>query len=114
MLCDKNEKLPLKFTLFSLVDIEENKSLPYGSMQTTLAEIKNFKSDKEIELINEKGKGKLGATLKFLEFKIEEKLSFVEYLKKGWFINLSVAIDFTASNGELHNINENPDVLNDY
>ena len=56
MLCDKNEKLPLKFSLFSLVDIDENKSLPYGSMQTTLAEIKNFKPDKEIELINEKGK----------------------------------------------------------
>ena len=52
--------------------------------------------------------------MKFLEFKIEEKLSFVEYLKKGWFINLSVAIDFTASNGELHDINENPDELNDY
>ena len=52
--------------------------------------------------------------MKFLEFKIEEKKSFVEYLKSGWFINLSVAIDFTASNGELHNINENPEDLNDY
>ena len=59
-------------------------------------------------------KSPLRRTLKFLEFKIEEKLSFVEYLKKGWFINLSVAIDFTASNGELHDINENPDELNDY
>jgi hypothetical protein len=38
--------------------------------------------------------------------------SFVEYLRSGWFINLTVAIDFTASNGEpfepnsLHKINE--------
>ena len=28
-----------------------------------------------------------------------EKPSFVEYLRSGWFINMSVAIDFTLSNG---------------
>ena len=52
--------------------------------------------------------------MKFIEFTIQEKKSFVEYLKSGWFINLSVAIDFTASNGALHDINENPKILNDY
>ena len=36
----------------------------------------------------------------------------MEYLKSGWFINLSVAIDFTASNHDRHNIIEGK--LNDY
>lgn len=30
-----------------------------------------------------------------------EKPSFVDYLRSGWNINLSVGIDFTASNGEV-------------
>lgn len=32
---------------------------------------------------------------------LREKPSFVEYLRSGWNINMSVAIDFTASNGEV-------------
>ena len=40
LLCDKNDKLPLKFTLYSLVDKENGRKLPYGSMTTTLFEIK--------------------------------------------------------------------------
>jgi hypothetical protein len=31
---------------------------------------------------------------------IVEKPTFIEYLRSGWQINLHVAIDFTASNGE--------------
>jgi hypothetical protein len=27
--------------------------------------------------------------------------NFLEYLRSGWGINMSVAIDFTASNGEI-------------
>lgn len=29
----------------------------------------------------------------------------MEYLRSGWFINMSVAIDFTASNGEVYEPN---------
>jgi hypothetical protein len=45
--------------------------------------------------------------------------SFVEYLRSGWTVNMSAAIDFTASNGEpfemnsLHRINNNGE-LNQY
>lgn len=52
-------------------------------------------------------------------FTVIHKPSFVEYLRSGWFINMSVAIDFTASNGEpiepnsLHKIHHNG-ILNDY
>ncbi len=48
-----------------------------------------------------------------------ERPSFVEYLRSGWFINMSVAVDFTASNGEpsdpnsLHRVYQNGQ-LNQY
>lgn len=38
--------------------------------------------------------------IKFEKFMIIEKPSFVEYLRSGWYINMAVGIDFTASNGE--------------
>lgn len=31
-----------------------------------------------------------------------QRPSFVEYLRSGWYINMSVAVDFTASNGEVY------------
>lgn len=62
-----------------------------------------------------------GGYIKFLEFKPIEKPSFSEYLKSGWNINLSVAIDFTASNKDptdpesLHRIDPiDPDFKNEY
>jgi hypothetical protein len=56
--------------------------------------------------------------MKFDAFNIIERPSFVEYLRTGWFINLSLAIDFTASNGEtfepnsLHRIDPSGRFLN--
>ena len=61
---------------------------------------------------NQKAKVKVGGFIKIDEFKILEQPSFVEFLKSGWFINLSVAIDFTASNGTRHNIKDN--MFNEY
>ena len=68
--------------------------------------------NKPRELINEKAKLKLGGTIIFEDFERINQPSFVEYLKTGWFINLSVAIDFTASNGDLHKLYL--DGMNDY
>jgi len=36
---------------------------------------------------------------------LREKTGFVDYLKSGWNINMSVAIDFTASNKEVNDPN---------
>jgi len=36
-------------------------------------------------------------------FNLYEVPTFPEYLRSGWEINLVVAIDFTASNGDPHN-----------
>ena len=75
---------------------------------------------KEFPLFNKKGK-ETGMTLIFKEFKKTEQPSFAEYLKSGWFINMSLAIDYTASNGEvtdpksLHYVNkDDPSKLNEY
>jgi hypothetical protein len=47
-------------------------------------------------------KGKIIAgNFKIDSFTIFERPSFMEYLRSGWAINLSLAIDFTASNGEV-------------
>ena len=41
-----------------------------------------------------------GATLVVDNFEVKEKPTFVDYLRSGWQVSLSVAIDYTASNGE--------------
>ena len=43
-----------------------------------------------------------------------EQDSFIDFLKSGWDINLACAIDFTASNRTLHDIDENGSDKNDY
>lgn len=56
--------------------------------------------------------GAYAGTLTLSEFRVIENPNFVEYLRSGWQISLSVAIDFTASNGQvkdptsLHSLNE--------
>lgn len=39
--------------------------------------------------------------MKIDHFNVVEMPNFMEYLRSGWAINLSLAIDFTASNKEL-------------
>ena len=46
-------------------------------------------------------------TLRFVAFELVEKPSFVDFLRSGWQIGLTFAIDYTASNGQA----ENPDSL---
>mmetsp|Transcript_27236 Transcript_27236/g.36401 ORF Transcript_27236/g.36401 Transcript_27236/m.36401 type:complete len:115 (+) Transcript_27236:982-1326(+) len=66
------------------------------------------------ELINEKAKPMVAGTIQFSKFESIQQPNFVDYLKNEWYINLSVAIDFTASNGELHNLNPDMNCKNDY
>lgn len=45
------------------------------------------------------------------DFKVTENANFADYLKSGWQLSMSIAIDFTASNGQttdktsLHSLN---------
>lgn len=115
-LCSGNPSTPLRISLFSQVDmnLEDSKMLLYGRLETTAKEIEK-RPTIERELINERGKPKVAGTIQFHQFDVVEQPSFVDYLKAGWYINMTVAIDFTASNGELHRL-EDPLVgsKNDY
>ena len=45
--------------------------------------------------------GQPAGNIIFRDFKLVEKPSFVEVLRSGWQLSLAVAIDYTASNGNL-------------
>jgi hypothetical protein len=87
----------------------------YGEFITTVDYL-NKNPAKEHILLD--SRGNRTGTFKFDRFTVIERPSFVDYLRSGWFINMSVAIDFTASNGEsfepnsLHRIDPNGVILN--
>ena len=60
-------------------------------MQTTINELEGGKLAFE---------GKAGATLSFDTFTLEERPSFLNYLRAGLQISLVAAIDYTAANGD--------------
>src|SRR3569833_1630604 len=92
--------LPVLFVFFSFL-VNGNDKL-YGQLVTTVIHIlegmKEYPLDKH---------GARGGTGSFDQFTVIEMPNFMEYLRSGWFINLSCAIDFTASNKDV----EMPDSL---
>lgn len=71
----------------------------YGSFQTSLSGIMHLQK-KSFALLNNNNAD--AGTLEFTQFLIIEKPTMLEYLRSGWAISMSVAIDFTASNGEIN------------
>ena len=113
-LCNGDRALPLKIEVFS--HDEEHTDKLYGECLTTINTI-IVDNKKEYNLM----KGKIIAgNFKIDSFTIFERPSFMEYLRSGWAINLSLAIDFTASNGEvsekdsLHWQDPSGQILNQY
>jgi hypothetical protein len=45
--------------------------------------------------------GKSVGTVQILNAEVIPRPNFIDYLRSGWFINTSIGIDYTASNGEL-------------
>ena len=68
------------------------------------------KEDDKIYLRNLDGNHK-GSKVRFVEFIESERKTFLDYIKNGYELNFSVAIDFTYSNGDprdhtsLHTLN---------
>lgn len=60
--------------------------------------VRELREKPELRLSHSK-KGTHAGTLFFNDFRVIENPNFVDYLRSGWQISLSVAIDFTASNG---------------
>ncbi|XP_074439976.1 copine-8 isoform X2 [Larus michahellis] len=76
-----------------------------GEFTTSYRELSRGQSQFNVyEVINPKKKGKKkkyvnSGTVTLLSFLIETEVSFLDYIKGGTQINFTVAIDFTASNG---------------
>ncbi|XP_058938239.1 LOW QUALITY PROTEIN: copine-8 [Kogia breviceps] len=76
-----------------------------GEFTTSYRELSRGQSQFNIyEVINPKKKGKKkkytnSGTVTLLSFLVETEVSFLDYIKGGTQINFTVAIDFTASNG---------------
>jgi hypothetical protein len=95
-LCNSNLDLPLIFEVWSYQKSGNHRI--YGRVRSTARELKDAIGDK-FDII--KRQGMPFGTMTFDKFDLIVRPSMVDYLRSGWKISLSVAIDFTASNGEL-------------
>ena len=68
---------------------------PVSWVITTVAKLRE---NQDLQLKNIKTNAFAGI-LKLTNFEVVENPNFVDYLRSGWQMSLSVAIDFTASNG---------------
>jgi hypothetical protein len=87
--------LPIKFEIYSYNESGDHRK--YGEIITTVNKIKESR-DKTFTLDTKGGKANF---LKFDQFNVHEMPNFTEYLRSGWGVNMALAIDFTASNGDL-------------
>jgi hypothetical protein len=68
-----------------------------GKVSLTLADLKQGK--KEYEVANQSGKALPNHTMVFESLEVKPRSTFLEYIFGGCEIGLTVAIDFTLSNG---------------
>ena len=93
---DKNELL--RISIYKDDPDDADHHALYGFFTTTLNNLQEIQSEnKSYSLYNELGDDS-GSQIWFTKVQVEEKKSFQEYLAGGWYINMSVAIDYTASN----------------
>jgi len=112
---------PLVFKIF---DWNRNGDRDYiGEFETSIAELAAFKN-KEYDIINVKKKAKKGKSYRnsgvFVSqyVEIKEEYSFLDYLAGKTNFNLTIAVDFTASNKDPNNSASlhyrNPNAYNEY
>ena len=90
---DPNNRL--KFWLYSYDSAGHHK--PYGEFYTSLTQLINGETHYELYKID--SAEMLNRQFVFDNLFIEERPSFFDFLRSGWEINLTVAVDFTSSNG---------------
>jgi len=105
--CNGDKYLPLKFSVYSYTNFGDHPL--YGSVVCNMKDIEMAK-DGTLEIFDKKGK--LGGYIKFNQLQMDMRSSLVDYLKMGWKLDVSIAIDFTLSNREitdfrsLHKLNQ--------
>ena len=95
VICKGDTRALLRFSV-NKHDEKSHHHKCYGFFCASLETI--MKHQRDWPLYNQKQIVK--GCLTFKRCLIEERSSFAEYIKSGWFINMSVAIDYTASNGD--------------
>lgn len=95
--CNNNKFLPIRLSAYAYVNSGDHPC--YGSVVTTTREIE-MSSDRELILLNEKGRP--SGCVVFNQLKMDMRPSLVDYLGHGWKMDVSIAIDFTLSNFEVH------------
>ena len=90
-LCNSQLDLPIQIQIINQV----YEKIVKASVETTFEKLEH---QKEFQLQNIADRTPYG-TLRVRDFRVDERPLFLDYLRMGWQINMSVAIDFTASNG---------------
>lgn len=111
-LCNGDFKKPIKIDCYDWDRVGSHDLI--GSSEVTLEQLsqRGFSFDL-YESVKTKQKNKKAGTIVVSDIIQKKILSFIDYLRAGVQISFSLAIDFTASNGEysspgsLHNINPN-------
>jgi hypothetical protein len=115
-LCNSDIDLPLIFEVWSYQSSGDHRI--YGRVTGSVRQLLDQQGC-ELDII--KKQGNAFGTMTFDKFQLIERPSMMDYLRSGWVISLSVAVDFTASNGELsestslHYIDpHNPNIMTAY
>jgi len=100
VICNGDKHALLRFTVKKHDPNDESNLKVYGYFVSSAYFIDKNPTHK-YKLYSKPGKeSKGGMFISFKQFSIVEQPSFAEYLKSGWHINMSVAIDYTSSNGD--------------
>ena len=94
--CNNNKQLPLRISVYNYKNSGAHNL--YGSVDTTTRNIEMLAGG---TLALKDAKGKVKGTITFNQFMMDMRPSLIEYLKHGWQMNVSIAIDFTLSNLEI-------------
>lgn len=97
--CNNNKILPIRISVFNYSNAGEHEM--YGRVVTSVREIEMGKTNLEIT----SKRNKLMGSLKVKNFKVDMKPSLLNYMKNGWVLNCTIAIDFTLSNGLITHFN---------
>jgi hypothetical protein len=95
-LCNSNIDLPLIFEVWSFNEDEEDRI--YGRVTSTVRKLIDQQGE-DMDII--KKQGTAFGTMNFIKFELIERPTMMDYLRSGWIVSLCVAVDWTASNGNL-------------
>ncbi|RWS28392.1 copine-8-like isoform X2 [Leptotrombidium deliense] len=99
-LCNGDYDRNLRFDCMSYHSSGDHKLI--GSFQTTLNDLLKHDKSQPFKLLSDKNRSEKGK-IELMNVRLEERFSFLDYIKGGTQMHFVVAVDFTASNGDVRN-----------